>query len=100
MKAFPKFSSSTVFGSDRSHCKCAGLISWADRYPQTLKVKHGIRMTPMPAFSPTHTDEEIWKVVAFIRHMPDLSQRAPHEGTVDSLTKDSAQSDHPAHGKH
>jgi mono/diheme cytochrome c family protein len=24
-------------------------------------IKHGIRMTPMPAFGPTHTDEEIWK---------------------------------------
>ena len=30
-------------------------------------------MTPMPAFSSTHTDEEIWKIVAFIRHLPDLN---------------------------
>ncbi len=36
-------------------------------------VKHGIRMTAMPAFGPTHTDEEIWKIVAFIRHLPDLT---------------------------
>ena len=36
-------------------------------------IKHGIRMTPMPAFGPTHTDEEIWKIVAFIRHLPDLT---------------------------
>jgi mono/diheme cytochrome c family protein len=36
-------------------------------------VKHGIRMTAMPAFGPTHTDEEIWKLVAFIRHLPDLT---------------------------
>jgi mono/diheme cytochrome c family protein len=36
-------------------------------------IKHGIRMTPMPAFGPTHTDEEIWKIVAFIRHLPNLS---------------------------
>jgi hypothetical protein len=36
-------------------------------------VKHGLRMTPMPAFGPTHTDEEIWKIVAFIRHLPELS---------------------------
>jgi mono/diheme cytochrome c family protein len=38
-------------------------------------VKHGIRMTPMPAFGPTYTDEEIWKIVAFIRHLPDLTAR-------------------------
>ena len=36
-------------------------------------VKHGIRMTPMPAFGPTHSDEEIWKIVAFIRHLPKLT---------------------------
>ena len=36
-------------------------------------IKHGIRMTAMPAFGPTHTDEEIWKLVAFIRHPPDLT---------------------------
>ena len=36
-------------------------------------IKHGIRMTAMPAFGPTHTDEEIWKIVACIRHLPDLT---------------------------
>jgi mono/diheme cytochrome c family protein len=35
--------------------------------------KHGIRLTAMPAFGPTHTDEEIWKIVAFVRHLPDLT---------------------------
>lgn len=38
-------------------------------------VKHGIRMTPMPAFGPTHTDDEILKIVAFVRHLPALSQQ-------------------------
>ena len=38
-------------------------------------VKHGIRMTPMPAFGPTQSDEEIWKIVAFIRHLPDLTPK-------------------------
>ena len=36
-------------------------------------IKHGLRMTAMPAFGPTHTDEEIWKIVAFIRHLPELT---------------------------
>ena len=36
-------------------------------------IKHGVRMTPMPAFGPTQTDEEIWKIVAFIRHLPNLT---------------------------
>lgn len=40
--------------------------------------KHGIRLTSMPAFGLTHTDEEIWKIVAFVRHLPDLT---PEERT-------------------
>jgi mono/diheme cytochrome c family protein len=35
--------------------------------------KHGIRLTSMPAFGGTHSDEEIWKIVAFIRHLPELT---------------------------
>jgi mono/diheme cytochrome c family protein len=35
--------------------------------------KHGIRLTSMPAFGPTHSDEEIWEIVAFLRHLPELT---------------------------
>jgi mono/diheme cytochrome c family protein len=33
----------------------------------------GIRMTGMPAFGPTEDAEEIWHMVAFVRHLPELS---------------------------
>lgn len=36
-------------------------------------IQHGIRMTGMPAFGPTHSEEEIWKIVAFVRHLPKLT---------------------------
>lgn len=36
-------------------------------------VQNGIRMTGMPAFGPTHKDEELWKMVSFLRHLPELS---------------------------
>ena len=36
-------------------------------------VSNGIRMTGMPAFSPTHTEAEIWKIVAFVHHLPKLT---------------------------
>lgn len=36
-------------------------------------VKHGIRMTGMPAFAPTHSDDEIWKIVAFVKHLPQIT---------------------------
>ncbi len=35
-------------------------------------VQNGIRMTGMPAFGTTHKDEEIWKIVAFVRRLPEL----------------------------
>ena len=35
--------------------------------------KHGIKMTGMPAFGPTHPDEDLWSIVAFVRTLPDLS---------------------------
>jgi mono/diheme cytochrome c family protein len=36
-------------------------------------VKHGIKMTGMPAWEYRLHDEEIWDVVAFVEHMPALS---------------------------
>ncbi len=37
-------------------------------------VKHGIKMTGMPAWGETHTDEELWDVVAFLQKLPELNQ--------------------------
>lgn len=74
-------------------------------------VKHGIRMTPMPAFGPTHSDEEIWKIVAFIRHLPNLTARERdalkaatseeehhHGGETNAPPEKAAQPAEPAHG--
>lgn len=36
-------------------------------------VKHGIKMTGMPAWGATHDDQELWNIVAFLRRMPDLT---------------------------
>jgi mono/diheme cytochrome c family protein len=36
-------------------------------------VQNGIRMSGMPAFGTTHKDDEIWKIVAFVRRLPALS---------------------------
>jgi len=47
-----------------------------DLSPQELfwVTKNGIQMTGMPAWGPTHSDEEIWAIVAFI---PQLSKLTP-----------------------
>lgn len=35
-------------------------------------VRNGIKMTGMPAFGPTHTEEELWGIVAFVKRVPNL----------------------------
>jgi len=48
-------------------------------------VGNGIRTTGMPAFSPTHKPDELWKIVAFVRHLPELTnaeQKALKEAAV------------------
>ena len=46
-------------------------------------IQNGIRMTGMPAFGPTHKDEELWELVAFLRHLPELTtaEEAALEGS-------------------
>jgi mono/diheme cytochrome c family protein len=36
------------------------------------KVKHGIRLTGMPAFSGALTDQQIWQITLFLKHMDSL----------------------------
>ena len=36
-------------------------------------IENGIRMTGMPAFGPTHSEDEIWTIVTFVRHLPQLT---------------------------
>jgi len=50
--------------------------------------KHGTRMTGMAAFGLTFSDEQLWKVVAFIRHLPDLTgdERTSLQAAVEKET--------------
>ena len=36
-------------------------------------IKHGIKMTAMPAWGKTHTDEQIWNMVAFLQKFPRMT---------------------------
>lgn len=36
-------------------------------------IKNGIRMTGMPALGPTHSDDDIWRIVSFVRSLPQLT---------------------------
>lgn len=36
-------------------------------------IKNGIKMTGMPAWGPTHSDDKIWAIVAFVKKLPGLT---------------------------
>jgi mono/diheme cytochrome c family protein/ketosteroid isomerase-like protein len=36
-------------------------------------IKHGLKMTGMPAWGPTHDDERLWSIVAFLRRLPGMT---------------------------
>ena len=39
-------------------------------------IKHGVKMTGMPAWNTTRSDGQIWDLVAFLEALPDLSPTA------------------------
>lgn len=49
-------------------------------------VKHGIKLTGMPAWGVTHNNELLWDVVAFMRKLPDLSPEQ-YQSIVKSAPK-------------
>lgn len=34
---------------------------------------HGIKMAGMPAYGPTHSEEELWEIVAFVEGLPEMT---------------------------
>lgn len=36
-------------------------------------IKNGIKMTGMPAFGPTHSDDTLWSIVGFVKELPDMT---------------------------
>lgn len=53
-------------------------------------VKNGIKVAAMPAFGPTHSDAEIWGIVAVVQRLPEMTPEAyrsalPAAAAADSL---------------
>jgi mono/diheme cytochrome c family protein len=71
-------------------------------------IKHGIKMTGMPAWGASHDDDTIWSIVAFVEKLPGLTPQQYKE-FVDKATPDEQMSEqmspapkgspagHPAH---
>ncbi len=74
-------------------------------------IKHGIRMTGMPAFGDAHQDKDVWNMVALLRHINDLTaeqtarlreavDRHDHRHTGATHESDSAQQPPPEEEDH
>ena len=69
-------------------------------------IKHGIKLSAMPAWGGSHDDETIWSMVAFLQKLPDLSPKqykdmvakAPPDDDMDmsETDGDGKAADHPA----
>jgi len=46
-------------------------------------IQHGVRWTGMPAFRASHTPEEMWQLVAFLRRLPQ-GREAPHDTAAEA----------------
>lgn len=45
-------------------------------------IKHGVRMTAMPAWGLSHGDQSLWDLVAFLRHLPTMTPARYQELTA------------------
>ncbi|GAC1628472.1 MAG: hypothetical protein NVS9B10_18440 [Nevskia sp.] len=65
-------------------------------------VKHGIKMSAMPAWGLTHDDETIWNIVAFLQKLPQLSaaQYAAMTADAESAHEDAGHGDDEAAPPH
>lgn len=59
-------------------------------------IKHGIKMSAMPAWGSSHDDATIWNMVAFIRKMPQMTP-AEYQQLVGSADSESHEHSH-SHG--
>jgi mono/diheme cytochrome c family protein len=59
-------------------------------------VKNGLKMTGMPSFGKTHSDEDIWSIVAFLRRLPSLDPQS-YKQMVERISQgDEGESHHDA----
>ncbi len=49
-------------------------------------IKNGIKLTGMPAYGPTHSDDDLWAIVAFLNKLPNMSEN--EYKAMENETKD------------
>lgn len=62
-------------------------------------IKHGVKLTAMPAWGKTHNDELIWDMVAFVRQLPSMSAEQ-YKAAVASAPEDHEEMMNDMRGEH
>jgi len=62
-------------------------------------IKRGIKMSGMPAWGPTHSEEELWALVAFLKLLPTMST-AQYRGAVEYYTMNAGKNEEMQAGDH
>ena len=62
-------------------------------------VKRGIKMSGMPAWEPTHSGEELWAIVAFLKLLPTMPA-TEYQGAVEYYEMNVAGKSKEMHGGH
>ncbi len=61
-------------------------------------VKHGIKMTGMPAWGASHDDDTLWSVVTFLQKLPQLDAKRYRELVAKAPPDEEIESTAPMHG--
>lgn len=56
-------------------------------------IRNGIKMTGMPAFGPTHSEEELWGIVAFLKRLPNFRPEE-YKAMIKAAGLDKEKEDH------
>jgi mono/diheme cytochrome c family protein len=68
-------------------------------------IKHGIKMSAMPAWGLSHDDATIWSIVAFLKKLPDMTPeqykeivaKAPPDEDAEAMDNDASHDHDHAH---
>jgi len=61
-------------------------------------INNGVRLTGMPGWGDSHGNDDTWKLVLFIRHLPQLSDQEKKD--MERFNPKSAADDEEEHGEH
>ena len=71
-------------------------VQWSDEELYWI-IKNGIKMTGMPALGPTHKDEHLWAIAAFVRQLPSMT--AAEYQAMAQRAQQSSSMHHAAHSE-